>query len=66
MGQHVDGGFLQIDAGQVDGLELAGDGFHVAVHFGRFAKQDVHRHVHWSPHACHFVYCAAPRGGEFS
>ena len=64
MGQHVNGGLLQGDAGQVDGGESALHGFDIALHFGRFAQQHVHGHVDWCPHARHGRVLAAPRGGR--
>ena len=44
--QHLDRGVLQLDAGQVERLELARDALHVAVHLRRLAEQHVHGHVH--------------------
>jgi len=38
MGQHGYDGLLQIHAGQVQRLELARHGLHIAVHLGRLAK----------------------------
>ena len=44
-GQHVDGGLLQVDTGQVNGGKLARDRLHIALHFGRFAQEHIHGHI---------------------
>ena len=46
MRQNVNHGLLQVHAGQVQGLEGACHGPHVAVHLGRLAQKNVHGHVH--------------------
>ena len=55
--KHVDNGFLQLDAIQVQRRKYARHGVHIAVHFGRFSQQNIHGHIDWSdgPHAPRFI-----------
>ena len=45
MREHGDAGLLQIDAGQVNRRKNLLDRLDVALHLGRLAQQDVHRHL---------------------
>ena len=65
-GQDIDAGLPQIDAAQIKRRKAALHAAHVALHAGRLAQQHVDWHVDGGPHACHFVHCAAPRGGCFA
>ena len=46
MAQHPGDGVLQGDVSRIQRLPLMGNGLHIALHFGRFAQQHIHGHLH--------------------